>query len=83
MHHNTIRDMQITSLIVNKSFIQKYKTMKFDVLFALCLYCICQRLVFSELWKIGITVIWEIFVGKIFSWGKSTTKIKRTKIFIR
>ena len=29
------------------------------------------------------TVIQEIFVGKIFSWGKSTTKIKRTKIFIR
>ena len=26
------------------------------------------------------TVIREIFVGKIFSWGKSTTKIKRTKI---
>ena len=31
----------------------------------------------------GYTVIREIFVGKIFSWGKSTTKIKRTKIFIR
>ena len=29
------------------------------------------------------TVIREIFVGKIFSWGKSTMKIKRTKIFIR
>ena len=30
----------------------------------------------------GCTVIREIFIGKIFLWGKSTTKIKRTKIFI-
>ena len=32
---------------------------------------------------ISNTVIREMFVGTIFSWGKSTTKIKRTKVFIR
>ena len=29
-----------------------------------------------------LTVIREIFIGKIFSWSKSTMKIKHTKIFI-
>ena len=32
--------------------------------------------------EIQTTVIWEMFIVKIFSWGGRTTKIKRTKICI-
>ena len=29
------------------------------------------------------TIIWEMFVVKIFSWGRRTSKMKRTNIYLQ
>ena len=34
-------------------------------------------------WNKEGTVVWEMFVVKIFSWGRRTMEIKRTNIFLQ